>query len=206
MPAHHSEDAQPLRHWRFEIRQLLLMVLLLTAARASFANHYQVPSSSMENTLFPGDRVAVNMMAYGVRFPFTDTDLIAMDQPARGDIVVFDSPSDGTRLIKRVVAVAGDTVELTRGRLRINGRALSDDTEPDVEIFGERRSALNLERGGGPDIPSLVVPAGKVLVLGDYRGNSADGRFFGWVSADQVYGKAVAVYYRRDQGFTWKKL
>lgn len=206
MPAHHSEDTQPLRHWRFEIRQLLLMVLLLTAARASFANHYQVPSSSMENTLFPGDRVAVNMMAYGVRFPFTDTDLIAMDQPARGDIVVFDSPSDGTRLIKRVVAVAGDTVELTRGRLRINGRALSDDTEPDVEIFGERRSALNLERGGGPDIPSLVVPAGKVLVLGDYRGNSADGRFFGWVSADQVYGKAVAVYYRRDQGFTWKKL
>lgn len=206
MPAHHSENTQPLRHWRFEIRQLLLMVLLLTAARASFANHYQVPSSSMENTLFPGDRVAVNMMAYGVRFPFTDTDLIAMDQPARGDIVVFDSPSDGTRLIKRVVAVAGDTVELTRGRLRINGRALSDDTEPDVEIFGERRSALNLERGGGPDIPSLAVPAGKVLVLGDYRGNSADGRFFGWVSADQVYGKAVAVYYRRDQGFTWKKL
>src|SRR5688500_19701572 len=137
MSAHHSEDVQPLRHWRVEVRQLLLMVLLLTAARASFANHYQVPSSSMENTLFPGDRVAVNMMAYGVRFPFTDTDLIAMDQPARGDIVVFDSPSDGTRLIKRVVAVAGDTVELTRGRLRINGRALSDDTEPDGEIFGE---------------------------------------------------------------------
>ena len=79
MSAHHSEDVQPLRHWRVEVRQLLLMVLLLTAARASFANHYQVPSSSMENTLFPGDRVAVNMMAYGVRFPFTDTDLIAVD-------------------------------------------------------------------------------------------------------------------------------
>jgi signal peptidase I len=51
-----------------------------------------------------------------------------------------------------------------------------------------------------------VVAAGKVLVLGDYRGNSTDGRFFGWVSADQVYGKAVAVYYRRDEGFLWKKL
>jgi signal peptidase I len=206
MSTHSSEGAQSSRHWRIELRQLLLMVLLLTAARASFANHYQVPSSSMENTLFPGDRVAVNMMAYGVRFPFTDTDLIPVDQPARGDIVVFDSPSDGTRLIKRVVAVAGDTVELAQGRLRVNGRALSDETQPDVEVFGERYSALNLERGGGPDIAALVVPAGKVLVLGDNRGNSADGRFFGWVSADQVYGKAVAVYYRRDQGFLWKKL
>lgn len=206
MSARSSEDAPPSRRWRAEVRQILLMLLLLTAARASFANHYQVPSSSMENTLFPGDRVAVNMMAYGVRFPFTDTDLIAMDRPARGDIAVFDSPGDGTRLIKRVVAVAGDTVELTQGRLSINGRALSDQAQPDTEVFGERRSALNLARGGGPDIPATVVPAGQVLVLGDYRGNSADGRFFGWVSADRIYGKAVAVYYRRNQGFVWKKL
>jgi signal peptidase I len=206
MPTHTSADTQPSRHWGVEVRQILLMLLLLTAARASFANHYQVPSSSMENTLFPGDRVVVNMMAYGVRFPFTDTDLIAMDQPMRGDIVVFDSPRDGTRLIKRVVAVAGDTVELTQGKLRVNGGTLSDETHPELEVFGERRSALNLERGGGPDIPASRVPAGKVLVLGDNRGNSADGRFFGWVSADEVYGKAVAVYYRRDQGFVWKKL
>ncbi|WP_368562733.1 signal peptidase I [Pseudoxanthomonas sp. UTMC 1351] len=206
MPAHSSEGTQPSRRWGVEVRQLLLMLLMLTAARASFANHYQVPSSSMENTLFPGDRVAVNMMAYGVRFPFTETDLIAVDQPERGDIVVFDSPGDGTRLIKRVVAVAGDTVELAQGRLRVNGRALSNETQPDVEVFGERHSVLNLGRGGGPDIPASVVPAGKVLVLGDNRGNSADGRFFGWVSADQVYGKAVAVYYRRDQGFVWKEL
>lgn len=206
MSTHPSEHTQPSRRWIVEVRQILLMLLLLTAARASLANHYQVPSSSMENTLFPGDRVMVNMMAYGVRFPFTDTDLIAVDQPARGDVAVFDSPSDGTRLIKRVVAVAGDTVELTQGRLSINGRALSDESQPDVELFGERHSILNLERGGGPDIPATVVPAGKVLVLGDYRGNSTDGRFFGWVSADQVYGKAVAVYYRRDQGFIWKKL
>lgn len=206
MPTDPSVDPQPARQWRVEVRQVLLTLLLLTAARASFANHYQVPSSSMENTLFPGDRVAVNMIAYGLRFPFTDTDLIALDQPERGDIVVFDSPGDGTRLIKRVVAVAGDRVELTQGGLRVNDRALADETRPDVEVFGQRRSALNLGRGGGPDIPASVVPAGKVLVLGDYRGNSADGRFFGWVAADQVYGKAVAVYYRRDQGFVWKKL
>ncbi len=94
------------RGWlRGEGRKALLMVALLIVARTSFANHYTVPSGSMEYTLMPGDHVAVDMSAYGLRLPFTDVVLLPRDVPRRGDVAVFRSPRDGTRLIKRVAAV-----------------------------------------------------------------------------------------------------
>ncbi|MCI4567803.1 signal peptidase I [Lysobacter sp. CFH 32150] len=194
------------KRWlRAELVPMLMLVLLLTAARSSFANHYVVPTGSMEPTLMPGDRVAVDMSAYGVRIPFTNFDVIPRDKPRRGDIAVFDAPDDGTRLIKRVVAVAGDEVELINGRLTVNGHVLHGD-EPGVEWLGGRKVTLNLDAGGGPDINGLIVPEDKVLVLGDHRGNSRDGRFFGLVPAHELYGKAVGVYYRREQGLVWKRL
>ncbi|HBK46983.1 MAG TPA: signal peptidase I [Xanthomonadaceae bacterium] len=199
--------AQRARRWlRREAMPLLVMLALLLVARSSFANHYQVPSGSMQPTLMPGDRVAVDMSAYGLRVPFTDTVLLQRGHPARGDVAVFASPHDGTRLIKRVVAVAGDRVELVDGRLRIDGKPLAADARGEVEAFGERRVRLDLDAGGGPDLHGLTVPAGKLLVLGDHRGDSFDGRFFGLVEADSVYGKALAVYYRRGEGLCWQRL
>lgn len=195
------------RQWmRTEGRSLLLMLALLTVARTSFANHYQVPSGSMEPTLFPGDRVAVDMSAYGLRVPFTDLQLVKRGVPQRGEVVVFKSPADGTRLIKRVVAVAGDEVELVDGHLAIDGRPLSRPGAPDVETFGQRTAALGLDMGGGPDIARLRIPAGKLLVLGDHRGNSADGRYFGLVDADTIYARALGVYWRSGEGPVWKTL
>lgn len=196
-----------MRRWmRSELPQIALMLLLLAAARDSFANHYYVPSGSMEHTLEIGDRVAVDMRAYGVRLPFTSVQLIATGQPERGDIAVFDSPQDGTRLIKRVAAVAGDEVELVDGRLSINGVPLETIDEQDTESFRNHRATLNLSHGGGPDIHGLTVPEGQVLMLGDARGNSVDGRFFGLVPASELYGRAVAVYYRNGEGFAWNRL
>ncbi|MCL1634494.1 signal peptidase I [Luteimonas sp. SX5] len=189
-----------------EARPLLVMVLLLAVARTSFANHYSVPSGSMEDTLMTGDRVFVDMTAYGVRVPFTDIDIVPRGVPQRGDIAVFKSPLDGTRLIKRVVAVGGDEVSLVDGRLTINGRPLASASERDVEWFGPHRADLNLDYGGGPDIPYLVVPRGKVLMVGDHRGNSRDGRVFGLVDSRELYARAVSVYYRRGEGLVWKKL
>ena len=194
------------RVWRGEWATFALFLLLLTVARTSLANHYQVPSGSMEPTLMPGDRIAVNMMAYGLRVPFTDIELIDRGEPQRGDVVVFKSPVDGTRLIKRVVAVGGDTVALVDGRLWIDGRPLHDPDAPDIEHFGDRDVALNLSHGGGPDIATGTIPAGMALVLGDHRGNSADGRFFGLVPTKSLYAKASAVYYRRGEGFGWTTL
>lgn len=204
-----SNDAAGLRilHWlRAEAMPLLAIVLLMTVARSSFANHYVVPTGSMEPTLMPGDRVAVNMMAYGLRLPFTDIDLTTGANPQPGDVVVFDSPRDGTRLIKRIVAVAGDRVELRDGCLAINGRRLQTRTWPVVETFGNTHATLNLADGGGPDIAALTIPTGQALVLGDHRGSSADGRYFGLVPLQAFYGKAVAVYYRRGEGPVWNRL
>jgi len=195
------------RRWlRSELPQIALMLVLLAAARDSFANHYYVPSGSMEHTLEIGDRVAVDMRAYGVRLPFTDVQLIATGKPERGDIAVFDSPQDGARLIKRVAAVAGDEVELVDGRLSINGVPLEAIDAADIEVFHNHRALLNLSHGGGPDIHQLVVPEGQVLMLGDSRGNSLDGRFFGLVPVYELYGRAVAVYHRRGEGFVWRRL
>ncbi|QSX78490.1 signal peptidase I [Agrilutibacter solisilvae] len=206
---HAPEGAAPgrVRAWlRHEGRPLLLMLVLLTLARTSFANHYTVPSGSMEPTLVPGDHVVVDMSAYGVRVPFTDTVLLPRDAPARGDVVVFKSPADGERLIKRVVAVGGDTVSVLDGHVTINGQPLSTAQAPDLERFGARSAQLNLDAGGGPDVLALTLPPGQVLVMGDHRGRSLDGRFFGLVPARSLYARAVGVYWRSGEGPVWKKL
>lgn len=191
---------------RSELFPILAILLLMTVARSSFANHYIVPSGSMEHSLMPGDRVVVDMMAYGLRVPFTDIDIVSRGTPQAGDVVVFDSPVDDVRLIKRVVAVGGDTVDLQGGHLQINGVALRSDAEPDVEIMAGHTALLNLDAGGGPDIRGMVIPEDDVLVLGDHRGASADGRYFGLVPARAFYGRASHVYWRGGEGFVWKTL
>ncbi|MBP6749430.1 MAG: signal peptidase I [Xanthomonadaceae bacterium] len=214
------------RGWLTEYLPLVAMLLLLLAARDTLANHYKVPTGSMEPTLMPGDRVAVDMRAYGVRVPFTEIELRDGDAPQPGDVVVFDSPTDGTRLIKRLVAVGGQTVALTDGRLTVDGVPLRIDGEDerserraddgidgraggpaeDSERFGTRIVRLNLDDGGGPDLVPTTIPAGMGLVLGDHRGNSADGRYFGLVPLDAFYGRAVAIYHRSGEGFGWTRL
>lgn len=184
----------------------ILFIALLFAARSSLADHYHVPSGSMEYTLLPGDRVVVDKTAYGVELPFTDIELIAGDRPTAGEVAVFASPLDGRRLIKRIVAVGGDTVALHDGRLHLNGRPLECGDEIELECFGLREAALNLAYGAGPDVPLMTVPEGRVLALGDARGNSTDGRVFGLIDEADLQGRAVAIYYRREDGFTWRRL
>jgi signal peptidase I len=185
-----------MKKWLRESLSFVLMLLCLFAARSSLADHYHVPSGSMERTLFPGDRVVVDKRAYGFRVPFTLARLGSGPAPMRGDVVVFDSPADGTRLIKRVVAIAGDLVEVKDGRVSISG-------SPQAGNLNGHLVHLDLQHGGGPDLAPTRVPAGAVLVLGDARGNSRDGRFFGFVREDEIYAKAIRVYFRADQGFVW---
>lgn len=182
-----------------------LLVVGILAARSTLADHYYVPSGSMEFTLLAGDRVFVDKRAYGFRIPFTNVDMIDGDPVRRGDIVIFDSPRDGRRLIKRIVAVGGDRVMIRDGHLAINGQWMATPVSGDIEVIGGKVVALNLQDGGGPMLEA-GVPDGMVLAIGDHRGNSVDGRFFGAVSEDEIYGRAVAVYYRRGAGFGWLKL
>lgn len=187
------------------LREVMVLGLLVTgilAGRSTLADHYYVPSGSMENTLFAGDRVFVDKRAYGFRIPFTNFAITDGDPVARGDVVIFDSPTDGTRLIKRIVAVGGDEVVIANGRLAINGewQALPDDST--IEVMNGKRIQLNLNSGGGLNYRATIED-GMVLAVGDHRGASRDGRVFGPVPEDELYGRAVAVYYRRGDGFSW---
>lgn len=191
-----------------EVTSLLVLLALMTAARSSLADHYYVPSGSMEYALIPGDRVVVDKTAYGLRIPLTTIDVLGSKGPERGDVAIFDSPRDGTRLIKRVVAVGGDVVQVEDGLLTVNGEVLDErlGAQQAVERYGDRHVLLNLSHGGGPDLPEQRVPDGMVLALGDHRGSSLDGRHWGFVEEEALYGRAVAVYYRRGDGFTWQPL
>src|SRR5437588_10498638 len=110
------------RHWwRKEIRPLLVLALVLFSLRSSLADWNDVPTGSMKPTILEGDRVFVNKLAYDFKVPFTTWHLAQWDNPKRGDIVVFYSPHDGKRLVKRVIGLPGDVVELRRDRLLLNG-------------------------------------------------------------------------------------
>ena len=200
-----TTSARRLQGWRGEALRIGFALLLLMGFRSAFANHYLVPTGSMQPTLMPGDRVLVDMRAYGYRLPFTHARLLGQGQPTRGEVAVFRSPADGERLIKRIVAVGGDRVEVRDGHLRINGRDVALGGQADVEQLGRHVYRLDLSRGGGPDAAG-VVPAGQVLVMGDARGNSLDGRMFGLLPADAFYARAIAVYWRSGEGPVWQRL
>jgi len=206
-------DEQDRTPWGARLRSVaregltLAAVIAFTfAARSSFGDHYTVPSGSMEQTLQVGDRVLVDKTAYGVRIPFTELEVVQRHEPARGEVVILDSPTTGVRLIKRVVAVGGDHVTLHAGKLSINGEPLVDPSVPSVEIFGEHEALLDLSDGGGEEISDLLIPDDMVLLLGDHRGNSVDGRFFGLVPTDKIYARAIAVYWRSGEGLVWRRL
>src|SRR6187455_1451415 len=107
--------------WRQEIRPLLIFSLVLFSLRSSLADWNDVPTGSMRPTILEGDRVFINKLAYDLKVPFTTWHIAEWSNPQRGDIVVFFSPHDGKRLVKRVVGLPGDTVELRDNQLVING-------------------------------------------------------------------------------------
>lgn len=197
---------QYIRKLRRELIPIAAMILLLLSVRSSLADHYLVPTGSMEYTLMPGDRIVVNKAAYGLRVPFLDWYLTLREQPKRGDIVIFDSPEDGRRMVKRVVAIGGDHVEVRQGHLLINGTPAWQANDPAIERFGKRQAHLNFSYGGGPAFGPLVLPSGAVMVMGDFRGNSRDSRSFGLIPEEAIYARAVGVYWRRGQGPLWKSL
>jgi signal peptidase I len=190
-----------------ELVPVLVAMAVVLVARSSLADHYKVPTGSMEPTVLVGDQICVNKIAYGLRVPASLTYLAHGAAPARGDVVVLASPADGEVLLKRVVAVPDDVVEVTGGRVAIDGSFVPVHAQDGrlIEEIDGRPHALGDEYGGGPNFGPTRVPADRFLVLGDNRGNSADGRFFGWVDRDAILGRAVAVCVR-DGKPVWRPL
>src|ERR1044071_4792661 len=98
--------------WREHIRPLAVLLIALFSVRSSLADWNIVPTGSMKPTIVEGDRIFVNKLAYGLKVPFTTMHLLHWSQPSRGEIVVFNSPVDGTRLVKRIVGVPGDVIQM----------------------------------------------------------------------------------------------
>src|SRR5213076_3568543 len=106
-----------------EIRVFILMLLVVSSLRSALADWNDVPTGSMKPTIQEGDRVVVNKLAYDLKIPFTMVEVAKWNDPKRGDIVVLFSPVDGVRLVKRVVALPGDKIEMRDEQLFVNGQA-----------------------------------------------------------------------------------
>ena len=111
-----------IHYWRRQIRPILVLILVFTAARSSIIDWNDVPSGSMNPTIFVGDRIFVNKLAYGLKFPFTTWHLLKWSEPSRGEIVIFYSPVDGVRLVKRQVGLPGDHIVYKDGQLTITDK------------------------------------------------------------------------------------
>jgi signal peptidase I len=197
-----------MKTWLKNNRGFLLLLLGLAFLRTAVADWNTIPSGSMRPTLLEGDVVLVNRLAYDVKLPLTRVSLARLGDPQRGDIVTVFSPKDGTRLIKRLVAVADDTVQMRAGVLVINGRraeydGLHEVVEPvvpaialpathAVEQLGGRRHAVQYftTLAHGRSFRPLVVPPDSYFMLGDNRDNSEDSRFIGVVHRSQLIGRA----------------
>ncbi len=190
--------------------QFVVLAFLIFGSRSVLADWNYVPSGSMKPSIIEGDAVFVNRMAYDIRVPFTTVSLWHRDDPRRGDVVILYSPADGERLVKRVVALPGDSVAQRGGVLLINGRPLdyrpreaegllpADENARHLfytEALGEHAHGIMLDAHGlqNHDFAPLVVPAEHYFVMGDHRDNSADSRYFGVVPRDRILGRAVVV-------------
>ena len=185
-----------------------MALLLFGLVRTALADWNPIPSGSMRPTLLEGDVVLVNRVAYELKVPLTDISMLRLGDPRRGDVVTFTSPRDGVRLIKRLVAVPGDVVEMRNERLYINGQAAHYDEVTEVaealagggetpalhsqeSIAGSRRAVQFLpEVAARRDFGPLVVPADHYFMLGDNRDDSNDSRYIGFVPRRLLIGRA----------------
>lgn len=207
--------------WLKSNRGFLVFVLCLGVFRTAVADWNPIPSGSMRPTLLEGDVVLVNRLAYDLKLPLTDVSLRRLGDPQRGDVVTFSSPVDGTRLIKRVVAVPGDVVQLRDGQLLVNAEpARYADDRPAIEtlapgvavhalqatetVAGHSRRVQQL-RGAtaAREFGPLTLGPDQFFMLGDNRDNSADSRSFGFVPRHLLIGRAHHVLVSADITGHW---
>ena len=189
----------------------MIFIACMLVFRSAMADWNYVPSSSMNPTLIAGDRVVVNKLAYSLRLPFTLKEIKRWAKPVAGDVITFDSPADGLNLIKRVVAVEGDTVGMRNNQLVVNGVAQTRSLIDEARTVPTEHGRLNLqvwrEQLGGfshetalipglnhfTEFAAVKVPAGQVMVLGDSRDNSRDSRFIGFIDMQRITGRPERV-------------
>ncbi len=206
-----------IKSWLFS---LLVVIFIVTCVRSSLADWYDIPSGSMQPTILVGDRVLVNKLAYDFKLPYTTFHLVRWASPKRGQIVVFYSPENGKRLIKRIIGIPGDTLAMTDNRLKINGQFVEysplhqhsiDKIEKEIqynhlflsEKLKEKQHSIMVSLSYSPQqsFYSIKVPEGKYFMMGDNRDNSADSRGFGFIDRKMIIGQATTVVISRKGSF-----
>lgn len=210
--------------WREWVRPFLIVLLVVSTFRSAVADWNDVPTGSMKPTILPGERIFVNKVAYDLKIPFTRIRLAQWADPQRGDVVVLFSPADGKRLVKRVVGLPGDVIEMRHNRLYVNGdEAMYDEYDrvyldelgyhPEngairvlkEQVEGDEHPVLWMTYAPlGGNFQTLEVPEGKYFVMGDNRNQSRDSRWFGFVERDRIVGQATAVVvsFDKEESFT----
>lgn len=182
MASESKAEAPSLVH---QIVELAIMVLLVIGCyfglRYFVVGTYEIPSGSMEDTIQVGDRVFSEKISYYSRGPLA------------GEVITFDDPlKEDQTLIKRVIAVGGDQVDLIDGAVYVNGEKLD-------EPYTDGKPSMPLDPAYGVDISyPYTVPEGYLWVMGDNRTNSADSRYFGAVPVTSVSGHANIIYWPLD--------
>lgn len=209
--------------WKGWGYSVFVALIIATSFKSAIADWYVIPTGSMNPTILEGDRVFVNKLAYDLKVPYTTWHIMEWGSPQRGEIVVFYSPVDDKRLIKRVVGIPGDSVSMQNNQLIINGKKIAYEAtnrfKDNVLIRGMDSNQFSLIENLNdtrhpvmfmPQRPSLrsfdpiIVPEGKYFMMGDNRDNSADSRYFGFVERNRVVGQATAIVASLDINNNYK--
>lgn len=201
-----------IREWLKWVRDIVLIAFVIFGARSAIADWNHVPTASMKPTIIEGDMIFVNRLAYDLKLPFTTWHIAEWGNPRRGEIIVFYSPANGDRLVKRVVGMPGDRIAMHGNRVFINDKPLEyfplDEKYAQLvkqversryrfseENLGDHRHPIMAlgKNTTGSSFQPITVPSGKYLVLGDNRDNSGDSRYFGFVDRKAILGRATTV-------------
>ena len=173
-------------------RSLFPVILIVFVLRSFIAEPFQIPSSSMVPTLQVGDYILVNKYTYGIRLPVVRTKVVDLNEPERGDVMVFFPPHmNDTYYIKRVIGLPGDSVELRNGALFLNGIYRPEPYVEEAYRLGDSVQGRNFG-------PTRVKP-GHYFVMGDHRDASSDSRDWGQVDQKLLKGRALLIWYSYEE-------
>lgn len=211
-----------IREW---VEFLITLTIMVFFIRVTTVEAFRIPTGSMEDTLLVGDFLLVNKFIYGIRspdwigVPFTkigfhipSTRLPSFREVGQGDIVVFRYPRQpDLNYVKRCVAVGGQTVEIRGKQLYVDGKLYENPPESKFThqkkipkgvrergIFSPNGESWNRDNFG-----PVTIPAGHYFMMGDNRDNSADSRYWGFLSGDMVVGKALVIYFSWNKYVPW---
>lgn len=198
------------------VKSISIALVAWFLLRTFLIEAFRIPSGSMQNTLLVGDFLFVNKFLYGAEVPLLKKRLPAVREPERGDIIVFDSVEEDLKVVKRLIGVGGDTLEMRAGVVFRNGTRLEEpyvvNSDPgqsadplmraQMREWQVRHFAGPVPRGYQPDLHDwgpVVVPKDSLFVMGDNRDGSYDGRYWGFLPRINVRGTPVLVYFSYDQ-------